>query len=96
MLNNLKSEYTRKGIEPYKGIMNALDCSEKTAKKKLNGQKEITLLEALTIMRTDFNNDGLSIEYLFREEGEEKCLTKRENKNYSQKAGLHKQKLVSY
>lgn len=31
MLNNLKSEYTRKGIEPYKGIMNALDCSEKTA-----------------------------------------------------------------
>ena len=67
MLNNLKSEYTRKGIEPDKGIMNALDCSEKTAKKKLNGQKEITLLEALAIMQTDFKDDTFSIEYLFRE-----------------------------
>ena len=35
MLNNLKSEYTRKGIEPYKGIMNVLDCSEKNSKEKV-------------------------------------------------------------
>ena len=67
MLNNLRAEYIRKGIVPYKGIMHALGCSERTARNKLSGRSPITVPEAYRIITSDFNNDGLSIEYLFRE-----------------------------
>lgn len=65
MLYNLKAEYTRKGIEPYKGVMNALGCSGKTARNKLNGTTSVTVPEACKIIEHSFKNDGLSIEYLF-------------------------------
>lgn len=67
MLNNLKAEYTRKGIEPYKGVMSALGCSEKTARNKLNGITAVTVPEACKIVEYTFKGEGLSIEYLFED-----------------------------
>lgn len=68
MLNNLKAEYIRKGIVPYKGIMRALGCSERTARNKLFGRTPVTVPEAYKIITSDFDNDGLSVEYLFQED----------------------------
>ncbi len=65
MLNNLKAEYMRKNIQPYKGIMGALGCSEKTARNKLNGATDVTITEAFKIINKNFKDDGLSLEYLF-------------------------------
>lgn len=48
MLNNLKAEYVRKGITPYKGIMSALKCSEKTARNKLSEKCPITIPNTVT------------------------------------------------
>ena len=47
MLNNLKAEYVRKGIDPCKGVMNTINCSEKTARNKLNGVTPFTSKEGL-------------------------------------------------
>ncbi|MCI8403278.1 MAG: hypothetical protein HFE49_00080 [Clostridia bacterium] len=65
MLNNLKAEYVRKGIEPYKGIVEALKCTAKTARNKLNGESAVTVPEACKIIRHSFCNDDFTIEYLF-------------------------------
>lgn len=65
MLNNLKAEYMRKGIQPFRGVMEALNCSEKTARNKLNGVTELTISEATKIINNTFKDDGFSIEYLF-------------------------------
>jgi|LSQX01.3.fsa_nt_gb hypothetical protein len=35
MLNELKGELVRRGLVPYKAIMDALSCSDKTARNKL-------------------------------------------------------------
>ena len=65
MLNNLKAEYTRKGIIPKVGVMTALRCSEKTARNKLDGKTPITIPEAMKIMNNDFKNEKFTLEYLF-------------------------------
>lgn len=49
MLNNLKAEYTRKGIVPKIGVMHTLKCTERTAKNKLDGKTPITIPEAIKI-----------------------------------------------
>ena len=66
MLNNLKAEYIRKGIVPYKGVMIALGCSEKTARNKLTETCQTTVSEAVKIKAADFSKDDFSIEYLFK------------------------------
>ena len=63
MLNNLKAEYVRKGLNPLKRIQEVLNCSERTARNKLNEVTKITLPEAITIRNTDFPN--ANIEWLF-------------------------------
>ena len=68
MLNNLKAEFVRKGIEPYKGVMSALSCAEKTARNKLNGVTPITVPEACKIIDHSFKDDGFRIEYLFKDD----------------------------
>ncbi len=65
MLRNLVVEYTKKNIKPYIGIMNALGCTEKTARNKIAEVHPVTVPEALKIRATDFANDNFSIEYLF-------------------------------
>lgn len=65
MLNNLKAEYTRKGIIPRVGVMTALKCSEKTARNKLDGKTPITIPEAIKIRDNDFKDEKFSIDYLF-------------------------------
>lgn len=72
MLSNLKAEYVRKGITPYKGVMEALQCSEKTARNKLEEKYPITIPEALTIRNTDFAQENFSLEYLFESSDEQK------------------------
>lgn len=68
MLNNLKAEYVRKGIAPYQGIMNAIDCSERTARNKLSGKCQITVAEAIKIKKANFSEDPFGMEYLFATE----------------------------
>lgn len=68
MLSNLKAEFVRKGIEPYKGVMSALGCAEKTARNRLNGVTPFTVPEAHKIMECYFKNDGFSIWYLFEDD----------------------------
>lgn len=63
MLNNLKAEYVRKGIDPYKGVSIAIKRSERTAKNKINEISPFTVPEAIAIIEKDFPN--LTIEYLF-------------------------------
>ena len=68
MLNNLKAEYVRQGIEPYRGVMEDLKCSDKTARNKLNGCTAVTVSEAFIIIEKRFKGLGLSIEYLFQDD----------------------------
>ena len=72
MLNNLKAEYVRKGITPYKAVMKTLECSERTARNKLEEKYPITIPEALKIRNTDFAQDNFSLEYLFESSNEQK------------------------
>lgn len=65
MLSNLKAEYVRKGITPYKRVMNVLGCSEKTARNKLSEKCPTTVPEALKLKEKDFKDEQFSIEYLF-------------------------------
>lgn len=65
MLNNLKAELVRKGLDPVKAIILAIGCSEKTARNKLNGISDITVPEAVKIVYEYFDGEGLSFEYLF-------------------------------
>ena len=74
MLNNLKAEYVRKGIKPYKGVMDSLGCSEKTARNKLNETCYVTVPEAFKIKATDFSDDNFSIEYLFQSDSYTKSI----------------------
>ncbi len=63
MLNNLKAEYVRKGINPKNRIMSILNCSEKTARNKLEEKTPLTVAEAKKIRDTDF--EGFTLDYLF-------------------------------
>ncbi len=63
MLNNLKAEYVRKGVDPTDRIMSILNCSEKTARNKLTEKTPITVAEAKKIRDTDF--ESFTLDYLF-------------------------------
>ena len=65
MLNTLKGELIKKGLNPIKAIMEALECSEKTARNKLNGLTDFTVPEAVIIENKYFGEDNFRIEYLF-------------------------------
>ena len=63
MLNNLKAEYVRKGLNPRDRVMAILKCSEKTARNKLEEKTPLTLPEAEKIRDADF--EGFTLDYLF-------------------------------
>lgn len=65
MLLNLKAEFARKNVDSVKAIIEALDCSEKTARNKLNCETEISVPEAIKIRNKYFQNDNFDFEYLF-------------------------------
>lgn len=68
MLNNLRAELVRKGIKnPAEAVAEALECTEKTARNKLDGITPVTVPEAVTIIERYFSTDKFSIEYLFAE-----------------------------
>ncbi len=65
MLLNLKAEFTRKNMDSVKALIDALGCSEKTARNKLNCETEISVPEAIKIRNKYFKNDNFDFEYLF-------------------------------
>ena len=68
MLNNLKAELVRKGYdEPVEAVRLALDCTDRTARNKLNGSSPFTVPEAVKIKEKYFSTDTFSMEYLFVE-----------------------------
>ena len=54
------------GSAQHVGVMNALCCSEKTARNKLNGVSPVTVPEAAKIINKYFPKH--SVEYLFIED----------------------------
>lgn len=67
MLNNLRAELVRKGFTPSEAIADALDCTPKTARNKLDGISPVTVPEAVKIIEKYFADDDFTIEYLFAE-----------------------------
>lgn len=63
MFCNLKAEFVRKNLSPISAISDVLNCSERTARNKLNGTTEITVNEAKKIKAEYF--PILSLDYLF-------------------------------
>lgn len=68
MLNNLRAELTRKGLDPEKAVEKVLGCTPKTAKAKTHGESDFSLSEALNIMSTYFKAEGFDFAYLFANE----------------------------
>ncbi len=66
MLTNLQAEFVRKNIKPHIGIMKALNCTDRTARNKINGVTPITVPEAVKIKEKWFKNDNFSVEWLFK------------------------------
>lgn len=68
MLNNLRAELVRKGFKnPVEAVVDALGCTEKTARNKLDGITPVTVPEAVAIIERYFMEDKFTIEYLFAE-----------------------------
>ena len=65
MLSNLKAELVRKNLVPEAAVRAAIDCTEKTARAKLNGDSDFTLPEAISIMQAYFADSNFSYEELF-------------------------------
>lgn len=65
MLLILKGELIKKGREPVEAIMEAIQCSEKTARDKLDGKDTFSVPEALAVKKTFFGDDSFDIEWLF-------------------------------
>ncbi len=61
-MDNLKAEMQRNGLT-VKDIMNAIGCSEKTARNKINGETDFTYSEAECVRNKLF--PGMRMEYLF-------------------------------
>ena len=61
-MDNLKAEMQRNGLT-VRDIMEAIGCSEKTARNKINGDTEFTFLEAESVRNKLF--PGLRLEYMF-------------------------------
>lgn len=68
MLNNLKAELVRKGLNPIEVISKTIDCTEKTARSKVNGITAFTVPEAIKIKEVFFADSELTFEYLFSTE----------------------------
>lgn len=68
MLNNLRAELARKGIKALpEAVAEAIGCTPKTARNKLDGLTPVTVPEAVAIIEKYFPNDNFTIEYLFTE-----------------------------
>lgn len=65
MLSNLKAELVRKNLVPEKAIEAVLDCTNKTAKAKLNGESDFSLPEAIKVVKCYFPNNEFEYEFLF-------------------------------
>ncbi|MBE6904334.1 MAG: hypothetical protein E7480_06965 [Ruminococcaceae bacterium] len=66
MLNNLRAELVRKGFNtPAEAVADALSCTAKTARNKLDGISPVTVPEAVKIIEMYFSKDNFTIEYLF-------------------------------
>jgi len=65
MLYNLKGELIKKRLEPNLAIMNALKCSEKTARNKLKGITPFTVPEAIIIEHEYFQDEEFNMRWLF-------------------------------
>ncbi len=61
-MSNLSAEMARFGVSVY-NVQAVLDCSEKTARNKVNGSTEFTVAEAMKLRDAYF--PGLRLEYLF-------------------------------
>lgn len=66
MLSNLKAELVRKNLVPEAAVKNAIGCTDKTARAKLNGDSDFTLTEAITIVNSYFADCNFSYEELFK------------------------------
>lgn len=62
---NLEAEFARRNVTAYISVMNALNCSEKTARNKLNGTTSISLMDCVRIKNICFPYSGFSLDYLF-------------------------------
>jgi hypothetical protein len=67
MLRNLKGEIIKKGGNPVVAIMDALGCSEKTARNKLNGNSSFTVPEAIKVVNLYFKSDRFEYAWLFED-----------------------------
>lgn len=71
MLNNLKAELTRKGLNPVAEIVTTINCTEKTARNKLQGITPFTVPEAIQVREKYFKSENFKFEYLFEERANE-------------------------
>ncbi|MGN0181416.1 MAG: hypothetical protein ACI4DP_03250 [Candidatus Ornithomonoglobus sp.] len=60
---NLEAEFTRRNVPAYVSVMQALGCSEKTARNKLNGTTGISLMDCIKIKNKCFPYSGFSLDY---------------------------------
>ena len=65
MLFTLKGELIKKKLDPICAIVEAIGCSERTARNKLKGVSPFTIPEAIQILNKYFKSDNVSIEQLF-------------------------------
>lgn len=61
--NNLRAEFVRLNMSPHIGVANALDCSERVARNRLNRETRFTVDEAIKIREKYFPE--MTIDYLF-------------------------------
>jgi len=66
MLCILKGELIKKGLDPVKALTQALHCSEKTARNKINEATALTLPEADKIVNSYFKKDKIPMKELFK------------------------------
>ena len=66
MLSNLRAELVRKNLTPEQAVREVLNCTDKTARAKLNGDSDFSLREAIKIMERYFKDDGFKYEELFK------------------------------
>ena len=65
MLLNLKAEFVRKGLDPVTSVSSTLNCTDKTARNKLDGKTDFSVPEAISIVNRFFEKDRFEIAYLF-------------------------------
>ena len=63
MFKNLNAEFVRIGISPHVGVAVSLNCSERTARNRLNGKTQFSIFEAVKIKEKYFPE--LTVDYLF-------------------------------